>query len=491
MAIVNLQHQQQPQRRRRKRRSPDNNLLTMWTTNPYVQSKIMGGSNNNDSAMIVMIVVAIVATLFLLVCLQLLTLARLMSTSTITTTTAASSIDIISTTNVIVDNVSNDAAPTTTTTTTTTMERRQSNGRISGSTTSLLRVSSSGRNNNNDPEDRERYYNSMSSNFIPGVLRQENQPNVRRKWAYVFLMGGCNPLQPQTYRGTLYNILISAHLLRQKQPQDRSNYSTAHVDDDANPVPDIVVMVQMSKDTIFTELDDYDVRLLHEMNVIILYLPKPPPQSHYNFYSLQMEKFRILDMIQYSRVMYLDGDLMPFCNLQYIFELSEPLLQEEEGKHPILKENIIHTMFDNEPCNGGWFVLAPGKGKYEQIQHILKKRHEDAKRMGSPYFNTTIGWGHVISRERSDSWKSLTGGTTTGNEWNWYAAIADQGLLYYWVKYYQQSTSIIIGNDIENWVPSSASTSASKAGSVGPILEETLHHALDSYTCLPKVSSDS
>ena len=488
MATVNLlqqQQQQPPQRRRRKRRLPSyNRVTTIWTSNSYVQSKIMGieGSNNNNG--MIVIVLGIVVTLFMLVCLQLLTLARLMSTSS--SSTAAASIDIISTTNVIVDNISNHAVPTM-------KERRKDSERMT--TTSLLRASSTSINNNDNKaggdSEEEKYYNSMSSNFIPGVLRQENQPNVRRKWAYVFLMGGCNPLQPQTYRGTLYNILISAHLLRQKQPQDRSNYSTAHVDDDANPVPDIVVMVQMSKDTIFTELDDYDVRLLHEMNVIILYLPKPPPQSHYNFYSLQMEKFRILDMIQYSRVMYLDGDLMPFCNLQYIFELSEPLLQEEEGKHPILKENIIHTMFDNEPCNGGWFVLTPGKGKYEQIQHILKKRHEDAKRMGSPYFNTTIGWGHVISRERSDSWKSLTGGTTTGNEWNWYAAIADQGLLYYWVKYYQQSTSIIIGNDIENWVPSSASTSASKAGSVGPILEETLHHALDSYTCLPKVSSDS
>ena len=143
-------------------------------------------------------------------------------------------------------------------------------------------------------------------------------------------------------------------------------------------------------------------------------------------------------------------------------------------------------MFDNEPCNGGWFVLTPGIGKYQQIQRILEKRHDDAIQMGSPYFNTTIGWGHVISRERGDSWKSLTGGTTTGNEWNWYAAIADQGLLYYWVKYYQQSTSIIIGNDVENWGPSS--TSSKSHTTVGPILEETLHHALDSYTCLPKVS---
>jgi hypothetical protein len=38
------------------------------------------------------------------------------------------------------------------------------------------------------------------------------------------------------------------------------------------------------------------------------------------------------------------------------------------------------------------------------------------------------------------------------NCWTWYAAAADQGLLYYYTKYYAKDTSLLFGEDqIENW----------------------------------------
>ena len=37
--------------------------------------------------------------------------------------------------------------------------------------------------------------------------------------------------------------------------------------------------------------------------------------------------------------------------------------------------------------------------------------------------------------------------------WNYYASHSDQGLLYYYTKYYLQSISIIIGDAIQNWIP--------------------------------------
>jgi hypothetical protein len=190
-----------------------------------------------------------------------------------------------------------------------------------------------------------------------------------------------------------------------------------------------------------------------------------------SFSSLQMEKFRLLDMTEYSRVLYLDGDLLPFCSLDYLFNLSEPA--DGQGP-PLLKENVIHTMFDHEPANGGFFMLTPGIGMYDKARAIIQRHEDNIKRTHGDGWSEIEGWGHVI--EIPDQWRSLVGAVRSGNKWMWYAAIADQGLLYYWTKYYQKSVSIIIGDEIEQW-------SAWPNGTMR--LEDTLLKPLQSYSCLP------
>ena len=36
-----------------------------------------------------------------------------------------------------------------------------------------------------------------------------------------------------------------------------------------------------------------------------------------------MDKFEILNLVQINRVLFLDSDIVPFCNLDYLFDLLE------------------------------------------------------------------------------------------------------------------------------------------------------------------------
>jgi hypothetical protein len=67
--------------------------------------------------------------------------------------------------------------------------------------------------------------------------------------------------------------------------------------------------------------------------------------------------------------------------------------------------------------------------------------------------------------------KEETDGST---EWHFHGDFADQGLLYYWTKYYKQNVSIIFKNNVENW--------SSQNGEA--VLEQTLYDALVPYACL-------
>ena len=132
-------------------------------------------------------------------------------------------------------------------------------------------------------------------------------------YAYVFVMGGVNE-QDGRYLGMFYNILIAAYIL------DKEGSSA-----------DIVVYVQMSSNSTLTELPPENTRLLQQLHVKIKYLPKPLME---NFHQIIMQKMVVLDLVEYRRVLFLDTDVMPFCNLDYVFRLSD-------GKNPILKKNLI------------------------------------------------------------------------------------------------------------------------------------------------------
>jgi alpha-N-acetylglucosamine transferase len=249
-------------------------------------------------------------------------------------------------------------------------------------------------------------------NVYQSTLNQEvsqskqTKAPVFRKWAYAFVVGGCDSRRPE-YRGFLYNIAIAAEILQESGSK-----------------ADIIALIQMSAATNEKSLPEREAKLLEAMNVKVEYIPKFNHMVHENFYSLMIEKFRILQMTKYSRVIFMDADVMPFCSLDYLFELSEP----ESGKAK-LKENVVIS-YSNQPAHGGFFMLRPGKGDYDHIQKIIRETEEKSMNLSGPeYWDVVEGWGHKIMPP--DRWRSSIPRFTSTN-WSWHGVHADQGLLYHW-----------------------------------------------------------
>ncbi|KAL3922974.1 MAG: hypothetical protein SGARI_006326 [Bacillariaceae sp.] len=115
-----------------------------------------------------------------------------------------------------------------------------------------------------------------------------------------------------------------------------------------------------------------------------------------------------------------------------------------------------------EPANAGLFMVSPKEGDYEALQKIIHDQRESAKDLGYPYFDKVNGWGHSFQKDH-DKWE---GTERSGMKWGFWCAHADQGLLYYWTKYYQKAVTIFRGNVVENWAND---TSTGK-----PLLTETM-----------------
>ncbi|KAL7563032.1 hypothetical protein ACA910_013553 [Epithemia clementina (nom. ined.)] len=268
------------------------------------------------------------------------------------------------------------------------------------------------------------------------------------KFAYVFLIGGCNPQQPSGYRGFVYNVLVATRMLRQRGAQ-----------------ADIVALFQISQKSSDTELPEQDARPLEALGVKVRYLTKETGIEDY--YQLQFRKFDVLALTEYRRVLFLDGDIMPLGNLDYFFQLSGG---GEDGEHAsaMLKENVM-IAGPLAPANGGFFLITPSAGRLEQVQDILDRRRSGFVD-GKPHFDIVQGWGHAI--EPPDKWVARNG---EGRNWTFYAASGDQGLLFYYLKYVLQDVSIIVGerHGVQNWVKANQ-TSYQQNNTTSPCLESTL-----------------
>jgi hypothetical protein len=144
----------------------------------------------------------------------------------------------------------------------------------------------------------------------PGI----NRPPIR-KWAYTFFIGGVptipnneTALDQAGYRGLLYNVLVSVKILQ-----------------DSGSQADMILMVHMAEP--YASLPNRDVQMLQKLNLRIYYTPPTLPSYTNGISTIALEKFRILDLVQYSRVLYMEADVMPHCNLDYVFRLSEPANQ--------------------------------------------------------------------------------------------------------------------------------------------------------------------
>eukprot|EP00594_Rhizosolenia_setigera_P006482 CAMPEP_0178950126 /NCGR_PEP_ID=MMETSP0789-20121207/6466_1 /TAXON_ID=3005 /ORGANISM="Rhizosolenia setigera, Strain CCMP 1694" /LENGTH=360 /DNA_ID=CAMNT_0020630791 /DNA_START=152 /DNA_END=1231 /DNA_ORIENTATION=+ len=179
-------------------------------------------------------------------------------------------------------------------------------------------------------------------------------------------------------------------------------------------------------------------KILDKAGIKIKYLPKPRDKRQDTFFTTQLDKFRILTLVEYNRVIYMDSDVMPMCSLDLFFDLSDP-----NSPLSILKENTV-IAYENEPSSGGIFMLKPNIQDFEDVQQIINRY---TKRYLTSWQDDEIGWGHII--KSPDKWIDVNG--KSGNDWSFYGGFADQGLLYFYTKYFKKDVSIINGNRVETW----------------------------------------
>jgi hypothetical protein len=260
-------------------------------------------------------------------------------------------------------------------------------------------------------------YGSTSSKINNTTPSQASSPVVPQNspWAYAFLLGGARlAREGSDYRGGLFSVVAAAHALRK--------YGSK---------ADIVLMVQLSvhADPQVTTLEERHEEMLSKLHIRLVYLPRFAKPIMECFYSLVMEKFRILSLTEYSRVMFIDSDILPKCNLDYLFELSDTqgaaastFWNETIADHPPsvttslpkLKENIV-LGYKREPSNAGLFVLKPDADDYQLLQQVMRQKEERALELPYPHWDEVLGWGHRIAPD--DKWVSNL--EDTGTNWTW------------------------------------------------------------------------
>ena len=212
----------------------------------------------------------------------------------------------------------------------------------------------------------------------------------------MFLVGAVNPAT-NAYRGFVYSAMIAADILQKQGSKS-----------------DVWLFLQLSPASSATELPKDEADALKALNVHVHYMETPETVS---FDKITMEKFQLLNLTQYRRVMFLDGDALPLLNMDYLMELSD-------GEHPLLQPNFI-VATSGEPANAGCFVLEPKAGFYEELLQIIRGKEVASKGKGN--FNRKVGWGHDF-RKHGDQWQGMK---RSGNNWFFHGAQIDQGLLYY------------------------------------------------------------
>eukprot|EP00557_Chaetoceros_sp_GSL56_P008527 CAMPEP_0176490462 /NCGR_PEP_ID=MMETSP0200_2-20121128/7883_1 /TAXON_ID=947934 /ORGANISM="Chaetoceros sp., Strain GSL56" /LENGTH=525 /DNA_ID=CAMNT_0017887769 /DNA_START=29 /DNA_END=1606 /DNA_ORIENTATION=- len=244
----------------------------------------------------------------------------------------------------------------------------------------------------------------------------------RSPYTYVWVIGGIRE-DRYGYKGFLWDVLISANLLRKLG-------STA----------DFCIFVRLSPSSNLDDLPWEDRQLLEALGIQIILLEKPQVES---FSQLVFDKFLTINMTDYKRVMFLDADIVPITNLDYIFHLSDP---DYTQVPTLLKPNMI-TASLGEPCNTGIFMVEPSKEGFEQYEKAFRQQRERAKTLPYPYFDKDEGWGHNF-HEHGDSWQAVN---KKSSKWIFHASHSDQGLMYYWAKYLRQNVTIFISDLVQNW----------------------------------------
>lgn len=233
--------------------------------------------------------------------------------------------------------------------------------------------------------------------------------------AYFTLIAGITPStslplkDPHSYLGYLLNLAVMVYML-----------------ETLGSTMDIVLLVRLKHAVKEKTLPEAQVRFFDKLQVRIEYLPQ---QEDDEWNSYMMEKFNILKFHEYKRILFLDADVMPLCNLDHHFRMS---IERE-----VFGPNLVFA-YRNEPAQGGFFMLSPGKSDWDTYLKV------------PPYTNETVGFGQPLLTNTTTHYAEGT--TSNFTSWNWHGAGQDQGMLYHWVRFVKKNVTIVNKSRVQKWV---------------------------------------
>lgn len=242
--------------------------------------------------------------------------------------------------------------------------------------------------------------------WLASSATEERDP----RFAYAYMISGCTASSCQGY---FLNLVAAAHILHK-----------------SNTTADILLRVRMAANSPLERLPVEQEEWLNKSGILFDYMPKLPVD---NFGVATLEKFRVLELLEYDRVLFLDSDVLPMCNMDYLFE-------ESYRKGGLLSDFVV--LSDSvAPFAGGCFLVTPQKGEFDRVLDIVR-RHRNR----SLTFDTNIGWGHELAKD--DVWEAWH---RSGNVWSFYAVASDQGILYHWIRYERLNYTWLDILKMETW----------------------------------------
>ena len=229
----------------------------------------------------------------------------------------------------------------------------------------------------------------VKSTFTKTRSGSENEATKRpdSRFAYVTLIHGID--ESYKYRGFLYNCIIVKENLKKVG-------STA----------DFIALVGFtdeSKDKKSLFLND--LTLLENFGILIFYLPRLVPNVRkVSFAEMALLKITPWSFLQYDRIQFFDGDVLPLENMDCFFNLNI---------------NTFNTGTAS-PLNSGWFLAIPN------IKAFAYMREKAIVRLTTPW-NELIGWNETMPKE-----VMYRGWHKPVKKWEFNGASLDQGLIFHY-----------------------------------------------------------
>ena len=153
--------------------------------------------------------------------------------------------------------------------------------------------------------------------------------------AYAWTLGRIQEENEPFYEKLFKKILISANVLRGVGSES-----------------DLWVYLYLSPNSTLQQISAEDRKLAQVLGVNIVLMEKVDKKS---FVQLVHDKCPIINMTDYKRVMFLDGDTIPVTNLDFYFHLSDP---DRHDAPTLLKPNSRFSPRAysemRRPCGWGW-----------------------------------------------------------------------------------------------------------------------------------------